>query len=163
MHVGDVDIHMAVIIEVKDLDPHGAPGRFGKKVSALSDKAFSLNVFVLLVVPLHIQDIKIGPTVIICVKRGCITRPTDIHQTCLFRNIGESILSEVFIEYATFITVWFQMPGKTIFKTDIRVIDSVIFPHFDNFVTCILSDIDEKKVEQAVTVVIKKDRPEECP
>ena len=61
VHVRDEEVKALVIVEIEDLDAHGAPGGLGKHLAAAIDEAFALVVFVVGVMALHVEDIEIKP------------------------------------------------------------------------------------------------------
>ena len=69
VHVGDEDVEPAVVVEVEHLDPHRAPRRPREHLAALLDEALAADVLVVLIVALHVQDVEIGPAVVVDVDR----------------------------------------------------------------------------------------------
>ena len=98
MHVGDEDVELAIVVEVEHLDAHRSPRRLWKQRAALLDEPLAALVLVVLVVAEHVQDVEIGPAVVVGIDNRRVARPRRIDQSHLLRHINEVILADVVVE-----------------------------------------------------------------
>ena len=96
VHIGKDHVHATVVISVKDLDPHRAPRRARKDLAAFVAEVFALHIFVVVVMPLHIQHIEVEPTIFVGVQGTRITGPTAILQPALRRYVDKTIIARIF-------------------------------------------------------------------
>ena len=69
MHVCHEQVHQTVVVVIERLRAHSTPDRLRKDLLAAAFKPFSLDVFVVVVVTLHIDHVQIDPSVPIKIER----------------------------------------------------------------------------------------------
>src|SRR4030095_15923071 len=78
MHVRHEQVEPPVLVVVEGFYPHGAPRGLWKQGRSLVDEPFSALVFIVMIVPLHIQDVEIGKVVFVEIDDGSIAAPASI-------------------------------------------------------------------------------------
>jgi len=95
VHVGDVNVHQAVLIEVEELHAHCAPGGLREIGRRLVDEAFVALVFVVMIVPLHVHHVEVGESVLVQIGKCGVAAPTAVAQIHLLRDVLEFAASQV--------------------------------------------------------------------
>ena len=93
VHVCHQNIHVTIIVLVKDADAHGTPGSCRKQVTTFADESLATLIFVVFVVALHVNDVKIRPAILVEIRSVGITTPISIDEIHLLRDIFELIVA----------------------------------------------------------------------
>src|SRR5438034_6017058 len=81
MHVGDEQVEASVSVEVERLHAHRAPGRLGKVLPCRVVKSFAGRVAPQMILALHVEDIEVGPTVVVHVDDRRVPAPRSEEHT----------------------------------------------------------------------------------
>ena len=133
MHVGDEQVHQAIQVPIKKLDPHGAPGRFGEIGGGLLPETLALIVFVILIVALHVEHVEIGVAVLVQIAERRVAAPAAMLEIHFFGHVLELPAPEIAIENAGFDPFRFEMARKSVrigqVKTAAPLLVTGINPH----------------------------------
>ena len=149
MHVRQIQIQPAVLIVVKKLDPHGAPGRLRKIGVSLVQETLAALIFIELVLALHVRDVKIHKPVTVDVTKGRVARPRRMLKIHFLGDILELKATHVLVEDALFVVLRIHEG-----HSDIRHANVVTAPPL--FVGGVFSNIGDEQVEQTVVVEVKE-------
>ena len=100
VHVGDEEIGPAVVVVVEELDPHRAPGRPREVLRGLVDERLAAGVLEIVVVPLHVEDVEIGPAVAVQVGDAGVAAPARRPQPDVRGDVLEPVVAHVLVEDA---------------------------------------------------------------
>jgi hypothetical protein len=102
VHVGDKKVQAAVVVVIEELDSHRAPGGPGEiRFSFFNERPASL-VFKIVVGAHHVEEVDIGPAVLVEVGDGGIAAPSLGPQVHRGRDISEAVAAQVLIQQRTF-------------------------------------------------------------
>ena len=100
VHVRDVDVQVAIVLEIERLDAHRSPRSIREQVAARSFEFSALSVEENLIVALHVEEIEICPTVVVDVHWRSISRPSSVFEPDRGAHVFKLSLTEVPIEPA---------------------------------------------------------------
>src|SRR2546421_474378 len=98
MHVGDEEVEATVSVEVERLHPHRAPGGPGKVPPRGVAKPLAAFVEPEVVLPLHVEDVEVGPTVVVHVDHRRVAAPASIDEPDLPGDIPEPAAAQVVVQ-----------------------------------------------------------------
>ncbi len=153
VHVGDEDVEAAVVVEVEDLDAHGAPRRSREHLPAPADEPRAVDVLVILIVAEHVEHVEIGPAIGIDVDHAGIARPRPIAQAGGGGDIDEAVVPLVVEEDALLRPLGLEVAGEGILEGHVIPRAAVA----GDGVGRIAADVDEEQIEPAVVVVVEED------
>ena len=151
MHVGDEEIEPTVAVEIEDLDAHRAPGRLREVLPGCVPKPLPSLVEPEVILPLHVEDIEIRPTVLVHVDNRGITAPAQIHEPDLAGHVLEAVPAQVAVQDAGFRAV-----GVRVAMEGVRQAHEVTARALR--VAGVDTDIGHEQIEQAVAIVVEEDR-----
>ena len=140
VHVGDEQVHVAIVVEVDHLDAHRAPGRFRKALAALLLEAFAPDVLVVLIVALHREHVEVGPLVAVAIDRAGVAAPTRIDEPGRLGHVRETVAA-----------IGVQVAAEGVHVADVVAAAS-------DLISGVAADVAEKKIDQPVAVVVEKYR-----
>src|SRR5256885_7223494 len=100
---------------------------------------------------LHVQDVQVRISVAIDVERGGVAAPALVDESDIARHIPEPIAAEVMIKNARLGALGMQMPHERVAESDEITPGSALVRGID-------ADVGDEEIEQAVAVVVEKDR-----
>ena len=151
VHVRDEQIQQSILVVIKEFYPHRAPGSLGKVCGCLLGKAFAAEVFVVMIVALHVEEVKIGKTVLVQVGESGIATPGTITQVHLFGNVFEMSAADVLVEDAELGSLRIQVAIEGIGHR--QVITTAAF-----LIGGVNPDVGQQQVQQPVVVEVKEYR-----
>src|SRR5262245_897588 len=102
-----------------------------------------------MIIPLHIQDIKVGEPILVQVRKTGIAAPPEIAQPHLFRYVNKPVRPDVLVENAWLGSISMEMSSKTIAHSN-----KVATPAF--LIDSVLPNIGQKQIHETIPVVVKK-------
>src|ERR1700687_82827 len=120
MHVGNKKIHASIVIEVKEFQPHTAPGSFRKIILSFFNELLAALVFEVVTGPLHIQEIDSGPTIAFQIREASVAAPTARVKADFRGYILEFVVTQILVEHWILEAFGMEMAGKSIPHSDIR-------------------------------------------
>ena len=156
VHVGDEDVHGAVVVVVEHADAHGAEGRARKQLAAAADEALPGDVLPVLVVALHVEHVEVRPAVLVEVEGMGVAAPAGVQQADLLGYVGKAVAAQVAVQNAAFGVLRLQV-----------VVERILVPHVvaarSDAIAGIGPDVGEKQVQAPVPVVVEEDRGRRVP
>ena len=117
--------------------------------AAFAHEFFARDIFVVLVVALHREDVEIRPAVAIEVDRARIAGPTVVDESHRFRDFLEFAVAEIVIEQAALVVLVFEVVEEGYFEAAVITVRG-------DLVRRVGADIADKQIQQSVTVVVEK-------
>ena len=154
VHVAQHQVHTTVVVEVEELDSHGAPRRAWKMLRAAIDKAtttLGLLADPIVVVTLHVEHIELRVAVAIEIDERGIAAPAAVSQAHLFGNLLEPLAVDVAIEEAVLGALGIEMTAEGVLQSDVIAARSLLVDGVD-------ADTGDEQVQKAIVVVVEEDR-----
>ena len=151
VHVGDEQIELAVAVPVEYFDAHRAPRRGRKDLTPAVLETPGPKVVPNLVVSLHRGHVQVWTPVAVVVERRGFAGPSLVDESGRRGDILEAPTSKIVIENRGLRTLGMQMAGERVAKTDPQAVRAPLFPR-------VFANVGDEQVEQAVAVVVEKDR-----
>ena len=143
------------LLQSKTLIPIEPQGVFGKQLAALLDERLAADVLVVVVVALHVQDVEVGPAVVVDVDRAGVAGPADVSiRPVACRDVDEAVVAHVLVQDAPLGALGLEVAREGVLEAP----RSTGSPSPAIVVGGVLADVDEEQVEPAVAVVVEEDR-----
>src|SRR5690606_16786271 len=152
-----------VVVDVKMFHAHRSPGRSWKMLGRAPDELLTLDVLVVLIIPLHIQDVEVRPSIAIAIHRRGIAGPALVDEADVCRHVLEARLSQVAKEDASFGSSVNRMCCKGILPTRVVLVPAscLLFRGTVHdrreLVGRIDAHIRDEQIYKSVSIVIKED------
>ncbi len=150
MHVGDVEVGVAVAVRIEELDAHGAPGGAREIVGGFFDEAFAALVLEVVVVALHAEGVDVGPAVAVQVVEAGVAGPARIVEAGRLGDVREFVAAEVVVEQARLGALGEGVAGEGVGEADVVAAAAALLGG-------VFADVRDEEVELAVLVVVEEE------
>ncbi len=116
------------------------------------NEALAAFVLQVVVVPLHVEDVEVGPEVAVPVDQAGVAGPALVRDAGRLGHVGEAELPGVAVEARELGAV-----GEVVAREGVGAAD--VGAAAADLLGRVLADVDQEDVEQAVAVVVEEDRP----